>query len=164
MAPRSITYAATLVPDCPWSRLHPRVRRALVWILWAITWVGLVAGCFDARAWRWVVGFSVAHAAFVLSMVRFRPLVFPAQLRIAYAAWVALGTYVPHMTWMMYVATAGVGANLAFNWCPLSRLLYLLPWNREEPFDAGLPWRVFFSKPVPGRFRAPRPRRPILGH
>jgi hypothetical protein len=163
MALPSLTYAATLVPDCRWSRLGPRLRRPLVWTLWATTWIGLAAGCFDARYWQWVVGFSVAHAVFVLSMVGFRPLVFPAQLRIAYAASVAVGTYVPHMTWMMYVMTAGVGANLAFNWCPLSRLLYLLPWNREEPFDAGLPWRAFFSKPVSGRFHARPPRRPMLG-
>jgi hypothetical protein len=65
---------------------------------------------------------------------------------------------------MMYVTTAGVAANVAFGWCPLARLLYLLPWNREEPFDAGLPLRVFFSKPMRGRFRAPPPRHPILGH
>jgi len=51
------------------------------------------------------------------------------------------------MTWMMYVATAGVGHELGLHWCPLSRLLYLLPWNREEPFDAGFPGGSFSPNP-----------------
>ncbi len=160
----SLVYRDTLVPDCPWSRMQRERRSTLVWTLWAVTWVGLIAGYFNTRWWGWVVGFSTAHAIFVLGMVRFRPLVFPAQLRLAYAACVALGTYVPHMTWIMHLTTLGLAANLTVDWCPLSRLLYLLPWNREEPFDAGLPVRVFFSKPMPGRFRAPPPRRPLTDH
>lgn len=158
----ALQYSATLVPDCAWSRLRSRTRQRLIWSLWAITWLGLAAGCFDARYWAWVVAFSVLHALFVLSMVGFRPLVFPAQLRLAYAAWVAIGTYVPHMSWMMYVTLLGLAANLTAGWCPLSRMLYLLPWNRQEPWDAQLWVRVFFSKPMPGRFSAP-PRAPARG-
>jgi hypothetical protein len=56
---------------------------------------------------------------------------------------------------MMHVTTIGVLSNLAVGWCPLARMLYLLPWNREEPFELSLLWRVFLSKPVPGRFRPP---------
>jgi hypothetical protein len=158
-----LRYAATLIPDSPWSRLAPSTRQRLAWILWAITLIGLTAGCFDARYWEWVVWFSVAHALFVLLMVGSRPLVFPAQLRIAYAAWVAIGTYVPHMTWMMYVTTLGLVSNLTVNWCPLARMLYLLPWNREEPWDASLPLRTFFSRPVPGRFHAPPAPHAVTG-
>ena len=151
----NLNYAKTLVPESAWSRMDARTRSRIIWALWAITFLGLGAGLFDARYWRWVVYFSIAHALLALAMLRFRPLVFPAQLRIAYAAWVALGTFVPELTWMMYVTTAGVLANVTVGYCPLSRMLYLLPWNREEPFDAGLPLRVFLAKPVPGRFRLP---------
>lgn len=148
-------YEATIVPeDCPWSRMNPQHRSVLLRSLWVITWAGLAAGLYDERYWKWVVWFSIAHALFALAMLRGRPLVFPAQLRIAYAVWVAIGAYVPHMAWMMYVTTVGLTTNLVAGWCPMARMLYLLPWNREEPFDATLPVRVFFSKPVPGRFRA----------
>jgi hypothetical protein len=155
--------ATVLSADCAWSRLPPALRSRSAWTLWAITWLGLVAGCADARYWRWVVWLSIAHALFMLLMVKVRPLVFPAQLRLAYAAWVAVGTFVPHMRWMLYVTLVGLAANLTFNWCPLSRMLYLLPWNRREPWDAGLPFRAFFSKPVPGRFQAPPPKRVAAG-
>jgi hypothetical protein len=151
----SLDYSKTLVPESAWRRMDARWRSRTIWVLWAITLLGLGAGMFDARYWRWVVVFASAHALLALAVLRFRPLVFPAQLRIAYAAWVALGTFVPGLTWMMYVTTAGLAANLAFGYCPLARMLYLLPWNREEPFDAGLPLRVFLAKPVPGRFRLP---------
>jgi hypothetical protein len=151
-----LDYQATLVPpDSAWSRLRVSTRKRLTWALWAITWLGLVAGCFDVRFWRGVVWFSLAHALLALALVGFRWLAFPAQLRLAYVAWVAIGTYVPFMSWMMYVTLVGLAANLAVGWCPLSRMLYLLPWNREEPWDSRLPLRVFLSGPVEGRFHAP---------
>jgi len=95
MIPASLTYAATLVPDCPWSRLNPRLRRRLVWAplgdhlgrsrcrLLGRALLAMGRGIFGrARGLRTVDG-------------RFRPLVFPAQLRIAYAALVALGPTFP---------------------------------------------------------------------
>jgi hypothetical protein len=155
-------HSATLVPsDSTWGRLSPAAQGRLRWGFWTITWVGVLAGCFDAGYWRWVVAFSAAHALLMLALVGFRPLVFPAQLRIAYFAWVALGTYAPHASTMMFVTLLGLTANLLVGWCPLARMLYLLPWNRQEPLDLELLARVFFSGPVAGRFQ-PRPRRTVL--
>lgn len=149
------TFSATQVADSPWTRTSPRARKAGMWMAWAVTWAGLLAGFFDRGYWGAVVWFSAAHALVVLAMVGFRPLVFPAQLRIAYFAWVALGTFAPGMAWMMVVTTVGLATNLFIGWCPLARALSLLPWNREEPFNGELVVRTFFSKPAPGRFVAP---------
>jgi hypothetical protein len=149
-------HSATIVPaESAWGRLAPATQASLRWSLWAITWLGLLAGCFDASYWRWVVAFSAAHALLMLALVGFRPLVFPAQLRIAYLAWVALGTYAPYASVMMIVTLAGLAANLLVGWCPLARMLYLLPWNRRERLDLDLLARVFLSGPVPGRFEPP---------
>lgn len=148
-------YEATLIPDSAWSRLNPQQRSAGIWVLWSLTLVALVAGSFDRTYWQWVVWLSCAHAIVALALVGWRPLVFPAQLRFAYAVWVAAGTFLPHMQWMMYLATVGVAANQLFGWCPMARTLYFLPWNRQEPFDVSLCWRVLFTGPKPGRFRAP---------
>jgi hypothetical protein len=155
----ALNYSATVLPaDCAWSHLSAQTRARLCWGLWAVTWLGLAAGCFDTNYWRSVVGLSIGHALLVLALVGFRPLVFPAQLRLAYVAWVTLGTYLPQARWMMYVTLIGLAANLLVGWCPLARLLYLLPWNRTEPFELGLLARVFLSGPVPGRFQPPQRR------
>lgn len=155
-------YSDTLVPaDSAWRRLSPAAQGQLRWWLWAATWVGLLAGCFDPIYWRWVVVFSAGHALLMLALVGHRPLAFPAQLRIAYFAWVALGTYAPYSSSMMYVTLVGLAANLLIGWCPLARMMYLLPWNRQEPLDLDLLARVFLSGPVPGRFQPP-PRRTAL--
>jgi hypothetical protein len=152
----SLTFAKTLVPESVWSRMDEQHRRRAIWVFWAITWIGLGAGLFDARYWRWVAWFSIAHALLAWVLVGFRPLAFPAQLRLAFAAWILAGTFVPGLTWLLYVPMAGVAANLTVGYCPLARMLYLLPWNREEPFHAGLLLRVFLTPPMPGRFRLGR--------
>lgn len=155
-------YSDTIVPrDSAWARLSPTAQGRLRGALWGITWLGLLAGCFDVSYWRWVVAFSAVHALLMLALVGFRPLVFPAQLRIAYLGWVALGTYAPYSSSMMYITLIGLTANLIVGWCPLARTLYLLPWNRQEPLDLDLLARVFFSGPVAGRFQPP-PRRTAL--
>jgi hypothetical protein len=82
---------------------------------------------------------------------------FPAQLRIAYFAWVAIGTYAPHTVILMYITALGLVANLFFGYCPLSRMLYLFPWNRGETFSAGLVARVILTPPVPGQFKPSAP-------
>lgn len=139
-----------------WDRMPPHSRERLMWGLWFITWVGLLGGLFDRVFYEYVVFFSAAHALLVLLMLRFRAKVFPAQVRIAYFAWVAVGTYVPYMVVLMYITTVGLATNLFLGYCPLARLLYLMPWNRDEPFSLGLIGRVFFTPPVEGQFK-PRP-------
>ena len=128
------TYENTLEPSGTiLDSFSPGFRNALVYVLFLITEAGLIAGAFvDPLYWQWVVWFSIFNALLFLFFVNFKPMVYPAQLRIAYAVWVAIGTFVPYMSWMMWVTLFGLGANLLFGWCPLSRMLYLLPWNRQE--------------------------------
>jgi hypothetical protein len=127
-------------------------RHRLVWWLWFVTWAGLVAGLADARWYRAVVLFSIAHAALFLVLTRFRVAAFPNQVRIAYVMWVALGIYMPGGIVLMWITTVGLATNLFWGYCPLARLLYLLPWNREAPLTGSLVARVFTTPPVEGRF------------
>lgn len=143
--------------DSLWDRIPQPIRKRFVWFLWFVTWAGLIAGLFDRVFYEYVVIFSAAHALLVLFLVRFQVEVFPAQIRIAYFVWVAIGTYVPYLVILMYITTIGVATNLFVNYCPLARMVYLFPWNREEPFSFGLVARVFLSPPVVGKFK---PRRP----
>ena len=135
-----------------WERTPHHVRKALVWSLWFVTWLGLINGLFDPLFFQYVVIFSVLHAVLFLILFQFNIRPFPVQVRIAYVIWVAVGTYVPHMVVLMYVTLAGLTTNLFLGYCPLARMVYLLPWNRDEKLSLDLLRRVVFSAPVTGKF------------
>ena len=146
----------------PLERLPTAARKRLIWSLWLITWLLLLAGLVDRRWYVAVVLFSIAHALLFLTLTRFRVAAFPNQVRIAYVIWVALGTYAPGGVVLMWITTIGLATNLFLGYCPLARMLYLLPWNRDVPFSWSLVWRVFSTPPVAGKFM-PRPDRPLAG-
>jgi hypothetical protein len=155
-------YQRTLVPDSPWKRLSPAFRKNFTTGLWTVTWAALLLGFRDVSYWKAAIVITAVQAAIVLALVGFRPLVFPAQLRIAYIGWLTLGTFVPELLPMMYITTVGLGAMLAFSYCPLARMLYLLPWNRTQRLTWHLVVHAFLQAPKPGRFAvdAPEPAVP----
>jgi len=124
----------------------------LIWGLWFVTWLGLVAGLFDRTFFEYVVIFSALHAALFLVLNGFNIKPFPVQVRIAYLVWVAAGTYVPYLVVLMYITLVGLTTNLFLGYCPLARMMYLMPWNSNEKFSLDLVNRVFFSPPVQGKF------------
>ena len=117
--------------DSLWDAIPDNIRKKILQILWFITWLGLLAGFFNREYYEYVVFFSAAHAVFVLVLLQFNAAAFPAQVRIAYFLWVAVGTYVPYMTILMYFTTVGLATKLFVGYSPLARMLYLLPWNRK---------------------------------
>ncbi len=140
-----------------WESMPHSSRGKIVWGLWFITFIGLVLGFFYREFYEYVVMFSAVHVILFLFFFRFQIKAFPVQSRIAYLIWVAVGTYVPHMVILMYITTIGLASNLFIGYCPLARMMYLLPWNREEPFSFGLLKRVVLTLPVPGRFKPASP-------
>ena len=142
-----------------WEGMSQSNQKALVWGIWFITFLGLVAGFFYRIFYEYVVILSAVHALLFFILFRFKVSAFPVQLRIAYLIWVALGTYVPHLVILMYITTVGLASNLFLGYCPLARMMYLLPWNRKEPFSFNLLMRVILTPPVKGRFKpAPQSR------
>jgi hypothetical protein len=129
----------------------------LIWGLWFITWLGLVGGLFDRLYFEYVVLFSALHALLFLWMNGFNVKPLPVQVRIADFIWVAAGTYVPHLTVLMYIACVGLATNLFLGYCLLARMMSLMPWNLKEKFSLGLVGRVFLSPPMPGKFESPAP-------
>ncbi len=132
-------------------RLSPRFRRGLTWNLWFISWLGLLAGLFSPQWYVAVVWFSVVHAVLMLAMEQFRFIAFPVQVRVVYVVWVAIGTYVPYMGWLMWITTIGLATNLFLGYCPLARMLLLLPFNRRESLSWDVMRRIFLSPPINGR-------------
>ena len=86
-----------------------------------MTWVGLIGGLFDRSWFTGVVFFSALHAVLILALFSFRITPFPVQVRIAYLIGVALGTYVPGMTVLLYITLVGLATNLFWGYCPLAR-------------------------------------------
>jgi hypothetical protein len=151
----AFTYENTLEPaDALIHHLPWWVRIGLAKSCFVITEALLIAGAVvDPVYWQWVVWFSIVHALLFAAILGFKPLVFPTQLRIVYVAWVAVGTFVPYMSWMMYVTLVGLAASILVGWCPLSRMIYLLAWNRQRNLTPKVVFRTFFSMPRPGRFK-----------
>ena len=137
----------------PWERMPPSNRKKLVWGFWFITWLGLMVGFFYRDFYDYVVVLSTIHLLIFFFLFQYKLKPFPVQLRAAYLVWVLVGTYVPHMVILMYISTIGLASNLFLNYCPLARMMYLLPWNREEPLSFNLLMRVVLTPPVPGRFK-----------
>lgn len=74
---------------------------------------------------------------------------FPTQVRVAYALWM-VASFVPELTFMLWIQTAGTTALVLAGYCPLARILILAPWNRSVP----LTWRrlgvIVFHPPIRG--------------
>jgi len=72
-----------------------------------------------------------------------------AQVRLAYLALLILGL-APAAHWLHWLQLAGTTAMVTVGYCPLFRLMALMPWNRKEPLTARLVWDTFANPAVSG--------------
>ncbi len=152
-ASRSPWYPLTLVPPSPWERMIPEKRQAFIRFFWVATLCALVLGFVDPDLWKVAIGVTALQSAILLALVGFQPLVFPVQVRVVYGALLGLGTYVDALWFILPIATAGLFVNLSFDYCLLSRLLHLLPWNRTVALSWNVVFKCLLQPPRPGRFQ-----------
>lgn len=124
-----------------------------VWWLWLLTALALGAHLGGFRA-----GLPLAVALTTLQGLRFvvraGPLdAFPVQVRVAYIVLLFLGSW-PPLVAVHWAQLAGTTALIVFDYCPLARLLSLLPYNRRGPLTMARLWATFFSRPVHGSILA----------
>lgn len=130
------------------ARANWQVFRDPSWLHWAATiplLVGHIAdinGCLEIA-----IGLCLAMALGMWTRTR-SIVAMPVQVRLAYAALLVMGT-APLMFWIYYVQLVGTTAMVLSGYCPLVRMLTLLPCNRSQPFSR--PWlkQLVFS-PAPG--------------
>jgi len=125
--------------------MDARIRR----LYWQLTALGLACHFAGwAAALPLVMALNTVQGAHVLASRRsLRPL--DVQVRLGYLALLLLGTWGP--LWPIHVVQfVGVNALLVADYCPLARLLVLLPWNRREPLSWPLARWLLLSPPVPG--------------
>lgn len=135
----------------------PPIPHRLQRLLWLLAWAGLVAGLWLPAALPGVLLFSGLHALFFWLRLRSFDN-FSVQVRFAFLLWVAAGL-LPAMRPVLLAPLVGIPANLLFGYCPLARLVWLLPWNRDEALSASLLCRVLLTPPLPGPFRPVPPTR-----
>jgi len=131
----------------------------------------------DAGWWHWVVTIPLLAAHATLGAERTRPCFEAAlllcvamavfarrrtgepgamavQVRVAFAALLVLGL-APAARWFHWVQLAGMTSMVAVGYCPLERLLSLMPWNHDGPTTAGLVLTTFLTPPGCGGILRP---------
>jgi hypothetical protein len=132
---------------------------------------------FDAGWWHWVVTIPLLAAHVALGPARSRPAFEGAallcsamavyaysrtrdvragavQVRLAFLAILMLGL-APAAQWFHWVQLAGMTSMVTVGYCPLARMLALMPWNLEEPLTALLVRRTFLTRPLSGGILRP---------
>jgi hypothetical protein len=125
------------------------VYKEVSWWYWAITAGLLIAGLagrFEA--------FYLAIALSVVQTVHFRLregafAAFPAQVRLVYTL-ILLAALLPPLNWLYWLPAIGTTALVLFGYCPLARILSLMPWNRRQPLSWLLVRWTFLTPPVKG--------------
>jgi hypothetical protein len=132
--------------------------RELSWWYWLVTACLLTAGVAG-----WETGFVLAIGLTLVQLVHFAlregsPTAFPVQVRFWYLMLLLVALPEP-LQWIYWIPTIGTWAQIFFGYCAMARCVSLLPWNRREPFSAGLVARTFFSRPVRGNILQGLPAR-----
>jgi hypothetical protein len=130
------------------------------WWVWLVTALLLAVGLAGEPA-----GFAAAIAVsllqtgyhFVRAQQAWKP--FPVQIRLGYTVLLGAGL-LPLLQWLNWLPAVGTTAFLLFGYCPMARLLSLLPWNRTEALSGDLVRRTFLTPPTLGdpRHGLPAPR------
>jgi hypothetical protein len=130
-----------------WSRAVRRDPES--WWAWLATALALGAGLVG-----WRPGIPLAMAAVAVQAVVLRARArsvraFPVQVRLAYLALLLLGCW-PPLRFVHAAQLAGTATLLVFDYCPLARLLSLLPWNRRGRLTLARVRATFLTPPVAG--------------
>ena len=130
-------------------------HRSLAWRYWFATVIPLAAWlATDAPA-----AFSLAAGVTAVQALHFRlrtgtMTAFPVQVRIAYLTFLLAGTLWEPLRILNWMQLAGTTAFLTADYCPLARMLALMPWNRERAFTASLLKETVFTPG--GEWQRPR--------
>jgi hypothetical protein len=123
--------------------------REIAWWYWLVT--GLLLGAALAG---WPLGFAppialtLVHTLHLLGRERTLQ-AFPVQVRIGYLLWMLAGLWAP-LGFFHWIQLAGTSAAVLIDYCPMARMVSLLPWNRRSPLTWRLVVRTFLQPPVRG--------------
>jgi hypothetical protein len=123
--------------------------RDIGWWYWLVTDLALVWALTGAPyGFVPVIALNVVQVAHYLWRERDFA-AFPVQVRVAYLGLLLLGLWGP-LRFVYWIQLAGTTAMVCFDYCPLARVLSLMPWNRGEPLSVALVRRTVLAPPVRG--------------
>jgi hypothetical protein len=114
------------------TNIDHRVFSEPSWWHWAATVPLLVAHVIGVRGALAAAMLLCAAFALTFWLKLCSVHAMPVQVRLVYLAILAVGL-LPYMAWLHWVQIAGTSAVVSFGYCPLVRMLTLLPPNRAEP-------------------------------
>lgn len=127
--------------------------RSIAWWYWLAS-AGLLTAGMAGWPFGATRGFLYAIGLTLVQLVHFawreRSLVaFPLQVRLGYLL-LLLICLPPAMWWLYWLPLLGTWAQVLFGYCLMARMVSLLPWNRQQPFNLALLRQTFLSAPVRG--------------
>ena len=125
------------------------MHKYTIWFYWLVTDVCLALGLI-----LWPEMLYGAMAVVALHSVHFysrsaHVFSFPMQVRLGYLGLLVLGQ-LPYCSWINWVQLVGTTALLTVDYCPLARMLSLMPWNRAQVLSWTFFRKAIFSMPVNG--------------
>jgi len=121
----------------------------LSWWYWLVTAILLTAGLVGVRtAFLLAIGLTIFQAIHYWLRNR-RIAAFPVQVRLGYLV-LLLICWPQSMNMLYTLPLAGTCTLLLFGYCPMARMLSLLPLNRSGPLDLSALRKAFLTPPVRG--------------
>jgi len=130
-----------------WSESIRSRAREMSWWYWLTTGLFLAGALFG-----WPLGFTPAIGLTLVQTLHYLSRegsvsAFPVQVRVGYLAWMLAGLWGP-LGFMQWIQLIGTTASVLVDYCPMARMLSLLPWNRRSPLSFPLLRRIFLHPPV----------------
>jgi hypothetical protein len=125
---------------------------------WLATGLALGAGVAGVA---WALPAAIALTA--IQCVHFRAMghawgSLPVQVRVVFLGLLFAGLW-PPLAFIHVLQCIGTWTNVLVDYCPLARLLSLMPWYRHEPLTWESVGWTLFSPPAPGSILERRVRR-----
>jgi hypothetical protein len=139
--------------------LDTHVLRDWNWRGWAFVAVLLALSLFGPdTTWQTAGAHGVTTllslVTFFLAWRRWSVRAMGVQIRIGVLILLAIGV-APSLRWVHAIPLVGVGSLLVCGYCPMERVLRLMPWNRRERLTLRSIARVVFSPPTTGGLLRP---------
>jgi len=125
------------------------MNKHIINLYWSATYIGIFVSLFFWSEAIFISMLMVAIHGLHMHLKTKRFHSFPMQVRIYFLMLLILGL-APGMFWIHWVQFAGVTSYFVFDYCPLARILSLMPWNRDKPLSWSLFKTAVFSRPVNG--------------
>jgi hypothetical protein len=132
-------------------RFNLHVLDDVSWWHWTLS-IPLLVAHVSGVSWAILIAIALCCLVAIFYIVKLRKIrPFPVQVRLAYFVLLALGT-LPGWQWLHLVQIVGTTTMVTVGYCPLARLLKLLPYNRTDALSANLLWRTMVGDPCIGGF------------